>query len=102
MLAYNKGSKVWKAQNGKSYIYGFNLNYIPPRRRLQVINKLIEVFSENPGIEFSYQSIKSHLNLTTATEDGIFRKYDVRGSKLRQLKEVNLDTYRSYLENSLK
>lgn len=101
LLATKEGGKVWKAKNGKSYIYGFNLNYLPPRRRLRVIQKLNEVFAENPGIDFSYKAIKGHLNLPASTEDTIFRKYDVRGSKLRSLKQVNLDTYRSYLEESL-
>ena len=101
LLATNKGVKVWKAKNGKSFIYGFNLNYLPPRRRLKVIEKLNEVFAENPGIDFSYTAIKGHLDIPSSTENTIFRKYDVRGSKLRNLKQVNLDTYRSYLEESL-
>jgi len=101
LLATRRGRKVWRAGNGKSYIYGFNLNYLPSRRRLRVIEKLNEVFAENPGVEFSYLDIKSHLDLPASTEDTIFRKYDVRGSKLRSLKQVNLDTYRSYLEESL-
>ena len=45
LLATKAGGKVWKAKNGKSYIYGFNLNYLPPRRRLRVIQKLNEVFA---------------------------------------------------------
>ncbi len=101
LLATKSGTKVWKAKNGKSYIYGFNLNYLHPRRRLRVIQKLHEVFEENPGVDFSYRAIRAHLNLPASTEDTIFRKYDVRGGKLRSLKEVNLDTYRSYLEESL-
>jgi hypothetical protein len=101
LLAYKKGEKVWKAKNGKSYIYGFNLNYLPASKRLKVINNLIEIFGENPGQMFSYKMIKSHLSLRTSTEDSIFRKYDVRGSKLRYLKEINLDKYRAYLEKSL-
>ena len=101
LLATKSGGKSWKAKNGKKYIYGFNLNYLPPRRRLRVIQKLHEVFSENPGMDFSYKAIRGHLNLPSSTEDTIFRKYDIRGSKLRSLKQVNLDTYRSYLEESL-
>ena len=101
LLAYNRGDKVWKAKNGKKYIYGFNLNYLPPRRRLQVIDKLRQVFEENPGVKFTYKTIKNHLNLPSVTEDSIFRKYDIRGSKLRYLKEVNLNNYRDYLFDSL-
>lgn len=102
LLAYKNGQKVWKAKNGKKYIYGFNLNYLPPNRRLRVLRTLTEIFEENPGIEFSYLTIKNHLNLPTSLENSIFRKYDIRGSKLRQLKEVNLDKYIAYMESSLK
>jgi hypothetical protein len=101
LLAYRAGDKVWKAKNGKKYIYGFNLNYLPPRRRLRVIDKLQEIFAENPGVTFTYKSIRNHLNLPSTTEDSIFRKYDIRGSKLRYLKQVNLNTYRDYLTESL-
>ena len=101
LLAYKAGDKVWRAKNGKKYIYGFNLNYLPSRRRLRVIDKLQEVFEENPGVTFTYDTIKSHLNLPSVTENTIFRKYDVRGSKLRYLKQVNLNTYRDYLLESI-
>ena len=101
LLAFKNGSKVWKAKNGKKYIYGFNLNYLPPLRRLKVIQNLVQVFSENPGQEFSYRMIKGHLDIPSSTENTIFRKYDIRGSKLRYLKEVNLNTYVAYLEKSL-
>ena len=101
LLAVKDGGKVWKAKNGKSYIYGFNLNYLNPMRRLRVIEKLQQVFEENPGVQFTYKDIKNHLNLPDTTENSIFRKYDVRGSKLRYLKEVNLNTYRDYLRESL-
>ena len=101
LLATKAGGKVWQAKNGKKYIYGFNLNYLPPRRRLRVIQSLHDAFEENPGVDFSYKAIRAHLNLPSSSEDTIFRKYDVRGSKLRSLKQVNLDTYRSYLEESL-
>ena len=100
LLATKSGEKVWQAKNGKKYIYGFNLNYLPPMRRLKVLRRLMYVFAENPGIDFSYKAIKSHISLTFEEETSIFRKYDVRGSKLRYLKEVNLNTYVDYLEKS--
>ena len=101
LLAYKEGEMVWKAKNKKKDIYGFNLNYLPTRRRLKVIEKLQKVFEENQGVLFTYEDIKGHLDLPATTEDTIFRKYDVRGSKLRYLKEVNLNTYRTYLEEAL-
>tara|TARA_R110000851_G_scaffold175794_1_gene322225 strand:- start:1269 stop:1712 length:444 start_codon:yes stop_codon:yes gene_type:complete len=103
LLATRGGLKVWPAKNGQKYIYGFNLNYLPPKRRLTVIRRLKEIFAESPGIKFSYKDIRDHLDLDlpSSTDDTIFRKYDIRGSKLRVLKEVNLDTYESYLDASL-
>lgn len=102
LLAYRDGSKVWKAKNGKSYIYGFNLNYLEGHRRLEVIRNLKDAFAEKPGRTLSYQELKNELNLPEGKEDSIFRKYDVRGSKLRFLKEVDLNTYESYLDEALK
>jgi hypothetical protein len=101
LLAYKGGTKVWKAKNGKSYIYGFNLNYLEAHRRLEVIRNLVDAFAEKPGRTLSYEELKGELNLPAAKEDSIFRKYDVRGGKLRQLKQVDLDTYESYLQKSL-
>jgi len=101
LLAYRKGQKVWRAGNGKTLIYGFNLNYINERRRMQVIREMIQAVSENKGGFFSYEEIKAQLNLPNEREVRIFRKYDVRGGKLRYLKEVDLNTYASYLENKL-
>ena len=101
LLAMKDGGKVWKAKNGRSYIYGFNLNYLPPMRRLKVINDLMEIFEDSPGIDFDYAAIRSALDLPSGKEASIFRKYDVRGSKLRQLKQVRLDTYAGYLRASL-
>lgn len=101
LLAYKDGEEVWKAANGRRYIYGFNLNYLPPRRRLQVIRTLIKEFADKPGKSFSYNDIKGILDIPTSTENSIFRKYDVRGSKLRYLKQVDLDTYEDYLRKSL-
>ncbi len=102
LLAYKGGSKVWKAKNGKSYIYGFNLNYLEGHRRLEVIRNLIDAFSEKPGRTLSYKEIRGELNLPAGKEDSIFRKYDVRGSKLRSLKQVDLNTYEAYLDEALK
>lgn len=101
LLAMKDGGKVWKAKNGRSYIYGFNLNYLPPMRRLKVIEDLMKIFEENPGMDFDYAQIQSALDLPSAKEESIFRKYDVRGSKLRQLKQVRLDTYAGYLRSAL-
>tara|TARA_B100000029_G_C17056604_1_gene771549 strand:- start:40 stop:525 length:486 start_codon:yes stop_codon:yes gene_type:complete len=101
LLAVRNGEKVWKAKNGKRYVYGFNLNYLSPMRRLSVIKDIIKMVTDRPGEQYSYQDIKTALNLPSSKEDSIFRKYDVRGSKLRYLKEVDLDTYASYLEESL-
>jgi len=101
LLAMKDGRKVWKAKNGRSYIYGFNLNYLPPMRRLKVIEDLMEIFEDNPGVDFDYAQIQSTLGLPSAKEESIFRKYDVRGSKLRYLKQVNLDTYAGYLREAL-
>lgn len=102
LLALKDGETVWTAKNGKKYIYGFNLNYLPPLRRLKVIESLIEIFEENPGVGFDYARIQSTLDLPSAKESSIFRKYNVHGSKLRYLKETNLDTYAGYLRDSLK
>ena len=102
LLAFKDGDKVWKAKNGRSYIYGFNLNYLPPYRRLKVIEQLSEIFEETPGIAFDYNTIRATLDLPSAKEASIFRKYDVRGGKLRYLKQVRLDTYAGYLRDSLK
>ncbi len=101
LLAVKSGNKVWRARNGKSYIYGFNLNYLPPMRRLKVIEHLMQIFEESPGVSLSYSAIRSALDLPSGKEASIFRKYDVRGSKLRQLKQVRLDTYAGYLRSSL-
>lgn len=100
LLALKDGNKVWKAKNGKRYVYGFNLNYLPPARRIQVVEQLSEAFSKNKGVGFDYQAIMSILELPTNKEQSIFRKYDVRGSKLRYLKQVNLDTYVEYLREA--
>jgi len=98
LLAMKDGNKVWKARNGRSYIYGFNLNYLPPARRIQVAKELVKVFEDNPGVDFSYKDIMAAITLESENEKDIFRKYDVRGGKLRYLKQVNLDTYVAYLE----
>ena len=90
------GNKVWKARNGRSYIYGFNLNYLPPARRIEVAEQLVKAFEDSPGVAFSYKDLMGAIDLTS-DEKGIFRKYDVRGGKLRYLKQVNLDTYVEYL-----
>jgi len=102
LLAYRGADRIWKAQNGRSYIYGFNLNYLNPHRRLEVVEALIEIFRTKPGQSLTYQQLKDSLEVPTGLEDSIFRKYDIRGSKLRKLKEVNLDTYVDYLRRSLK
>jgi len=101
LLAMKDGGKVWRAKNGRSYIYGFNLNYLPPMRRLKVIEDLMKIFDETPGVAFDYTAIQAALDLPSGKEDSIFRKYDVRGSKLRQLKQVRLDTYAGYLRSAL-
>ena len=101
LLAVKDGRKVWKAGNGRSYIYGFNLNYLPPMRRLKVVEGLSKIFDDNPGLTFEYSEIKNLLDIPAAKEESIFRKYDVRGSKLRYLKQVNLDTYAGYLREAL-
>jgi hypothetical protein len=97
LLAMKDGNKVWKARNGRSYIYGFNLNYLPPARRIEVAEQLVKAFEDSPGVAFSYKDLMGAIDLTSADEKGIFRKYDVRGGKLRYLKQVNLDTYVEYL-----
>ena len=96
LLAYHNGLKVWKAKNGKKYIYGFNLNYLTESRRLEVISIIQREMSE--GEKLSYLKLKELLNLPTSKGTTIFRKYDIRGSKLRFLKEVDLNTYVNYLE----
>jgi len=70
-------------------------------RRLKVIEDLMKIFEESPGMSLSYSAIRSALDLPSGKEASIFRKYDVRGSKLRQLKQVRLDTYAGYLRSSL-
>lgn len=102
LLAYKGTDKIWKAGNGRSYIYGFNLNYLEPHRRLEVVEALIEIFETKPGTSLTYQQLKDSLEIPVSLESRIFRKYDIRGSKLRKLKEVDLDTYVAYLRSSLK
>ena len=70
-------------------------------RRLSVILSIVQMVAKSPGTEYTYESVKSSLNLPVEQENSIFRKYDVRGSKLRYLKEVDLDTYVDYLQQSL-
>ena len=101
LLAYKRGKKVWKAGNGLSFIYGFNLNYLNNKTRLGVVKAMIDAVAENPGGFFTYDEIRNQLSLSTEKEIRIFRMYDVRGSKLRYLKQVDLNTYASYLENEI-
>ena len=50
---------------------------------------------------WSYDDMMALFNLPTSEGVTIFRKYDVRGSKMRRLKAVNLDTYEGYLSNHI-
>ena len=101
LLAFKNGKKVWKAENGKKYVYGFNLNYLPNDRRLEFVEKLRDVVLEQPGLEMSYRDLLAKFGLPHRVGDTIFRKYDVRGSKLRGFKEVDLDTYIIQLSSAL-
>tara|TARA_Y100000310_G_scaffold345850_1_gene471353 strand:- start:28241 stop:28822 length:582 start_codon:yes stop_codon:yes gene_type:complete len=101
LLAVKEGNKVWKAKNGKLLVYGFNLNYLEPHTRITTMRELKKMFEDQPGHRFSYQEIEGKLSLPNGRDDSIFRKYDVRGSKLRFLKEVNIDEYITYLENDI-
>ena len=98
-MAYKEGAKVWKARNGKKYIYGFNLNYLAESRRLKVVRIIQDTMTE--GRMFTYLQLKELLNLPTGKGTTIFRKYDVRGSKLRFLKEVDLNKYVNYIESDM-
>ena len=98
LLAYHDQGKVWKAKNGKRYIYGFNLNYLSEDRRLKVLRNLDTLAK---GVKYSYEELKGALNLPVGNTTTIFRKYDIRGSKLRYLKEVDLDKYEDYLEHNI-
>lgn len=101
LLAYKDGKKVWMAGNGNKYIYGFNLNYLRGERRLGIIKELIDLFSRKPGVMFSYNEIKRILKLPSTARNTIFRKYDIRGNKLRYLKQVDLNTYADYLYDEI-
>ena len=100
LLAYKEpgGTKVWKDRSGKSLIYGFNLNYLPVPARLKVVEKM-KAFM-NPDDEYSYEELKSLFKLPVSKSNTIFRKYDVRGGRLRYLKQLDLDTYAAYLAKS--
>ena len=99
LLAYKDGAKTWKAKNNKTYIYGFNINYLAPHKRLQTVRYVNERLSDD--VFYSYESLKELLALPSAKGNTIFRKYDVRGGKLRYLKQVDLDKYVEYLHNSI-
>jgi len=99
LLAYKDGNKVWRARNGKSYIYGFNLNYLSPSKRLETVRYIQDHMTED--IFYTYEYMKGVLRLPTAVGTTIFRKYDVRGGKLKFLKDVDLDKYVAYLNNSI-
>tara|TARA_R110000824_G_scaffold302098_2_gene490011 strand:+ start:27 stop:467 length:441 start_codon:yes stop_codon:yes gene_type:complete len=101
LLAVKNGQKSWRAKNKGSYVYGFNLNYLESNRRLEVIKQLVIIFAEHEGELLGYDAIKGALDLPTAKENSIFRKYDARGSKLRRLAQVDLNTYAVYLEDAL-
>ena len=98
LLAYHSHGKIWKAKNGKRYIYGFNLNYLPEDRRLDILRKVKEMSTD---VKYSYKAFKGALRLPVGKTTTIFRKYDIRGSKLRYLKEVDLDKYEDYLESNI-
>jgi len=99
LLAYKDGSKIWEAKNKKRYIYGFNINYLPALERLRVVRDMQDKLDSD--IMYSYPELRDTLKLPTAVGSTIFRKYDVRGSKLRLLKEVDLDKYVNYLDSSI-
>tara|TARA_R110000765_G_C18800764_1_gene593561 strand:+ start:255 stop:851 length:597 start_codon:yes stop_codon:yes gene_type:complete len=100
-LAYKNGQRTWRAKNGKSYIYGFNLNYLPETERLQFIRDLQKTVGQGGLKVWSYDDMMALFNLPTSEQNTIFRKYDVRGSKMRRLKAVNLDTYEGYLSSHI-
>jgi len=100
ILAYKNGSKIWEAGNKKRFIYGFNLNYLSEARRLAIAHEMQDKFTSD--VYYSYDQLKSLFRLPVGTEDTIFRKYDIRGGKLRYLKEVDLNKYVSYLDDKLK
>jgi hypothetical protein len=56
--------------------------------------------NKTPGVTFTFKQMLDIIDLTPGTEKRLFRKYDVRGSKLRYLKQVDLNTYRDYLDRS--
>lgn len=99
LLAFREGHKTWKAANGKRYIYGFNLNYLPPKRRLDVARAISQKLSGD--VEYTYDELKASFDLPTSKGSTIFRKYDVRGGKLSRLKQVDLDKYITYLDDSI-
>ena len=100
LLATNRGEKVWKASNGRRYLWGFNLNYLSPRKRDVFLQKMIKKVDITPGVSFSFTEMLDILDILPEQAGAIFRKYDVRGSKLRRLKQVDLNTYRDYLNES--
>jgi len=101
-LAYKNGQRTWRAGNGKTYIYGFNLNYLPERERLDFIQELQKDVGKGGKLVWSYDDMMARFNLPISEGTTIFRKYDVRGSKMRRLKAVNLDTYEGYLSSHIK
>jgi len=100
LLATKDGEQIWKADNGQRYIWGFNLNYLPARKRAEILRKMSDKINKTPGVTFTFKQMLDIIDLTPGTEKRLFRKYDVRGSKLRYLKQVDLNTYKDYLDRS--
>jgi hypothetical protein len=104
LVAYKGNDKVWKAANGGSYMYGFNLNYIGFDNRVNLLRYLNEESNRIGDHQYSYEEIKNIMVLVGINEkvaESCFRKYDVRGGKLRNLTAINLNTYVSVLVENL-
>jgi len=92
LVAYKDEKKSFKLDR-KTYMYGFNLNYLPELLRLKVLERIRDDYGDWDGRPVDYSTLKSTLRLSVSSEDSIFRKYRTGGGNLSRLVAINLDTY---------
>ena len=100
LIAYKDNKKTFLI-NKKSYIYGFNLNYLPESKRLNILETIAEKYHDWNGRPVDYKTLRDILKLPVSTEDSIFRKYRTGGGNLSRLVAVDLDTYMEELKQKL-